>query len=60
MEYRTKIEALRHKYLRGEVTLDEAKKQAQPLIDQMNAKAEKIAKEFGKRHKKFTFGYLFR
>lgn len=60
MEYRAHIQAIRGQYLRGEIDLDQAKAKVEPLLKEMNAKAAAISKEFGKRHKPLTFGYVFR
>ena len=46
--------------LRGELTYDEAKKEAQPIIDEMNKIGREIAAKYGKRHSNFTFAYLMR
>ena len=42
------------------LTYDEAKKEAQPIIDEMNEKARAIAKKWGRKHTNFTFGALIR
>lgn len=60
IDYRATIESIRHASLRGDISYEEAKARVQPLLDEMNAKGEKIAKEYGKRYKKLTFGYVFR
>lgn len=60
MDYRANIEAIRGAYQRGNITLEEAKKQVEPMLGAMNKKGEIIAKKFGKKHKKLTFGYVFR
>jgi hypothetical protein len=60
MDYRSQILQIRSEMLRGRMTIEEAKKAAQPLIDEMNIKGEKIAKEHGRKFRKFTFGYLMR
>lgn len=59
-EYQTKINQIRGKMLRGELTYDEAKKEAQPIIDEMNKIGREIAAKYGKRHSNFTFAYLMR
>ncbi len=51
---------IRRAFLRGDITLDEAKKRLRPVIDDMNERGEKIAKQYGRKFRKFTFGYLFR
>ena len=60
MDYRAQIEAIRGQYLRGEITLDEAKVKVQPFLNEMNVKGEKISKEYGRKFKKFTFSYVMR
>lgn len=60
MEMRAKIEYIRGEYLYGGITLDEAKDRVQPLLDTMNADGRRIAKQFGKKFKPLTFGYVFR
>ena len=59
-EYRAKLGQIKGKMLRGELTYDEAKKEAQPIIDEMNKLGREIAAKYGKRHTNFTFGYLMR
>lgn len=59
-ENRVEIEHVRAMYLSGKITLDEAKIQLKPLIDEMNKKGKEIAKEYKKTFKPLTFGYLFR
>ncbi len=60
MDYRGEILSIRSDYLRGKITLDEAKKLVEPLLVTMNEKGARIAKEFGKKYKKLTFNYVFR
>lgn len=60
MEFRSNIQFIRSQYLKGIITLDEAKASVQPMLDIMNEKAEKIAKSYGKKHRPLTFGYVFR
>lgn len=61
MEYRMKIGEIKQLYLQGKISYEEAQAKVQPLLDEMNAKVEKIAKEFGrKKPAKLTFGYVFR
>lgn len=59
-DYQNKINQIRGKMLRGELTYDEAKKEAQPIIDDMNKIGREIAAKYGKRHSNFTFAYLMR
>lgn len=58
--YRGKLQKIRQDLLLGRFDYKQAKELAQPIIDEMNLKANKIAKEYGKRHKPFTFNYLMR
>ena len=44
----------------GIIDYYEAKKEAEPIIEEMNAKGKEIAKQFGQRFKPFTFAYLIR
>lgn len=60
MDYRAKIEKIRFRYLRAEITLDEAKALVQPLLIEMNKKGLVIAKEHGRKFRPLTFGYVFR
>ncbi len=60
MNYRSKILKIRSEFLYGNITLDEAKAQVQPLLDEMNKKGEAIAKKYGRKFNKLTFGYVFR
>ena len=46
--------------LLGEITYDEARIKAEPLIKLVNEEAQKIAKKFGKTHRDFTFTQLMR
>lgn len=60
MEYRAKLQFIKGKMLRGEISYDEAKAEANPIIKEMNERSAVIAKEFGQRHKPFSFNYLMR
>lgn len=60
MDYRAKILKIRSDMQHGHITIEEAKAQVQPLLDEMNTKGEKIAKEHGRKFRKFTFGYVMR
>ena len=57
---RTQVQFIRSQYLRGEITLEQAKALVQPYLDDMNASGKRIAKQFGKKFKPLTFGYIFR
>jgi polyhydroxyalkanoate synthesis regulator phasin len=60
INYRTKIESIRFKYLRGELTHEEAKALVLPMIDEMNKIGMAVAKKYNRRFNKLTFGYVFR
>lgn len=60
INYRAKIEAIRQTYLKGLINHDQAKDQVEALLPEMNEKGKVIAKKFGKRFTKLTFGYVFR
>ena len=59
-EYRNQIQNIRSKMLSGVLTYDEAKAEAQPIIDEMNELGRKIAAKYGKKHTNFTFASLMR
>jgi len=60
MEYRDQLKEIRRDFLFGAITDQQARELAQPIIDKMNERAKEVAKEFGKRHKPFTYSYLMR
>jgi len=60
IDYRAKIESIRFKYLRGEITHEEAKALVLPMIDEMNKIGLTIAKRYNRKFNKLTFGYVFR
>lgn len=60
MDYRSVILAIRSDYLRGRITLDEAKAKVLPLLVEMNARGKKVAKENDMPFKPLTFAYVFR
>lgn len=60
MDYRAKIQFIRGQYLRGELTHTEAKAMVLPLLKEMNAKGQAVAKKFGRKFHPLTFGYVFR
>lgn len=58
---REDIAAIKHRYLTGQITREEAQRQAAPVIERINAKMQEIAKKHGKRsYPKMTFIGLFR
>ena len=58
--YRTKIEAIKKRMQNGLITYDEAKKEAEPILAEINTKGAEIAQRWGKKHKPLTFGYVMR
>lgn len=46
--------------LKGGLTYENAKKEAEPLIEEMNAISAKIAKLYGRKPQKFNFSKLIR
>lgn len=60
MNYRPQIQAVRGQFLRGEITLDEAKEKIQPWLDDMNASGVKIAIQHKFVFKPITFAKVFR
>lgn len=57
---RNKIQEIRTKLACGYIDYDQAKKEAEPLIAEMNKLGEEVAKKFGKKFHKFTFVTLMR
>lgn len=58
--YREQINDIKFKMQVGIIDYYEAKKQAEPIILEMNIKGKEIAKKFGQRFKPFTFAGLMR
>lgn len=44
----------------GELSYEEAKAEAQPVIDRINAKAKELAKKYNKRPKLMNFSEIMR
>lgn len=59
-DYRNKIELIKMKMLYSSLTYEEAKAEAQPIIDEMNKRAKEIAHRHRRKHKNFTFSTLMR
>lgn len=59
-DFRGEIETIRMDMDNGRITYEEARVLAQPIITEMNERVAKIAKQFGKKPKAFTFNYLMR
>lgn len=58
--FRYELLKIKEKMIRGEISYDEAKKEASPIIDKMNCLARDIAKKYGKNHKNFSFSQIMR
>lgn len=58
--FKEQIENIKFKLQVGLLDYYEAKKQAKPIILEMNIKGKEIAKKFGQRFKPFTFAGLMR
>lgn len=54
------IEAVRKQMLSGELTYDEAKEAAAPIINRINTRAKEIAKKHGKRPQLVSFAAIMR
>lgn len=59
-ENRDKLYGIRKQMLSGQITYDEAKEQAAPIIEAINTKAKEIAKRHGKRPQLVSFGAIMR
>ncbi len=57
---REKINKIKGQYLRGELTLDQAKSLVDPILKKVNDQGMKSAKKYGVRWSKLTFSYVFR
>ena len=57
---RNKIQDIKTKLACGYIEYDEAKKEAEPIIAEMNRLGKEVADKFGKKFKKFTFITLMR
>lgn len=54
------IDRIRKAMCRGEISYDEAKTQAAPVIERINASAKQIAKKYNKRPQLVNFAALMR
>lgn len=52
--------AIRQQLLVGAISYDEAKRQAMPIIDQINDRSREIAKKHGMKPQLVTFGSIMR
>jgi len=60
MNYRAQVFDIRSRLLIGALTYDEAKKEADPIIDEMNRVGKVIAANHKKHFTPFTFTSLMR
>lgn len=60
MESRIKLDEIRHRLNRKELTYDEAKKEAAPHLKKLNEGMARVAKRYGKRHYKVGFTSVMR
>lgn len=58
--FKEQIENIKFRLQVGLLDYYEAKKEAEPIILEMNIKGKEIAKKFGQRFKPFTFAGLMR
>jgi hypothetical protein len=57
---RAKIMGIKGRMQAGQITYDQAKAEAQPIIDAINAKAKLIAKKYKKRPQLVSFAAIMR
>lgn len=55
-----KIADIKRRMVAKELSYEDAKLEAQPVIDRINAKAAEIAKKYNKRAKKLSFSEIMR
>lgn len=60
LELRTKIEDIKMRLKTNQITYDEAKIEAEPVIDEINKIGAEVAKKFGKKPIKLNFIGLMR
>lgn len=58
--YREEIQIIKRKYMFGEITYNEAKKEVEPILADMNIIMARMCKENKMRFKPLTFSYVFR
>jgi polyhydroxyalkanoate synthesis regulator phasin len=54
------MKAIRQAMLRGDITYEQARVQAQPIINQINAKSKEIAKKYNMSASKVSFAAMMR
>lgn len=58
--YRNQIKEIKMNLTLGVITYEQAKQQAEPIINEMNKRGKEIAKKHNQRFKPFTFTGLMR
>lgn len=56
----TAIADIRRRMISGQITYEQAKTEAAPVLDAINAKATEIAKKYNKRAGKLSFAAMMR
>lgn len=59
-EQRQRLERIKARMDTGQITYQQAREEAQPIIDWVNNRAEEVAKKYGKKPIKLDFTYLMR
>lgn len=59
-DLKIQAEKARILYNSGQITREEAKRQIQPYLDALNAKAKELAVKYNQKPKKVEFGYYVR
>lgn len=59
-ENRLKMAEIRTKLLRGYITYDQAKTEAQPILARINARGAELARKHGFKYRPLTFASLMR
>jgi hypothetical protein len=57
---REQIKEIRRRMLRGEISYAEAKTEAEPIINAINAKAAELAKKYNMKAAKVSFAAMMR
>lgn len=57
---RDEVNFIRYRLLQGLISYEQARAEAQPIIDRMNARGAEIARESGMRFRPLTLSYLLR
>lgn len=60
IENRLKIQRIRQRMLSGEISYSEARTEAQPVINEINATSKRLAKKYGVPSGKVSFAALMR